>query len=85
MAIAFKVFVLNLVTEFFAHAFVFGKFPYLARAIAVFLAQTFLNFFNVFFIVVKSYFHSAPVTIYLTEKAHSRIYAFKSSLPKCVL
>lgn len=60
VAIAFEVFVLNLLTEFLAHTFVFRKFTDLAGTIAVLLAETFLNLFYNRFILVKSYFHNPP-------------------------
>lgn len=60
VAIAFEVFVLNLLTEFLAHTFVFRKFTDLAWTIAVLLAEAFLNLFYNRFVLVKSYFHNPP-------------------------
>lgn len=61
MTIAFVIFVFDLIAEFFAHTFVFGKFTHLARAIAVFVTQAFLNLFYDFLIFVKSDFHFIPL------------------------
>lgn len=61
MAIAFKAFVFNLVSEFLAHTLVVFGAAELAGAIAARELKTFFDSFNNLFVFVQAYFHKLHI------------------------
>ena len=58
MAEPVKIFVLDLIAEFLAHAFVFGRFFHSARTISAARFEPFLNQFYSFLVGIKNYLHN---------------------------